>query len=252
MSTGPPSIRDENGALAGIVFVDVAGRDLGSYVRDVQALIRDRIALPAGYSLGWGGQYQYLERAKAKLTVAIPLTILLIFVLLYLNFRSVPRCLLVLLSVPFSLIGAVWYLDYLGYNLSVAVWVGVIALLGVAAEIGVLVIVYLDQAVEQRRTEGRLGTLTDLREAMVEGASRRVRPILMTASAVIFGLLPIMWSQGTGADVMKRIAAPMIGGMVSTTILALVVIPALYFIWKRHGFTSAPESHGEATVSPLP
>ena len=232
MKTGPSSIRDENGALAGIVFVDVAGRDLGSYVQEIQALIQEKVPLPPGYSLGWGGQYQYLQRAKAKLAIAIPLTILLIFVLLYLNFRSVPRCLIVLLSVPFSLIGAVWYLNYLEYNLSVAVWVGIIALLGVAAEIGVLVIVYLDQAVEQRRTEGRLVSLADLREAIVEGASRRVRPIIMTASAVIFGLLPIMWSQGTGADVMQRIAAPMIGGMVTTTVLTLLVIPVIYILWR--------------------
>lgn len=250
MSTGPPSIRDENGALTGIVFVDVAGRDLGSYVQEVQALIQEHVQLPPGYSLGWGGQYQYLERAKAKLTIAIPLTVLLIFVLLYLNFRSVPRCLIVLLSVPFSLIGAVGYLNYLEYHLSVAVWVGVIALLGVAAEIGVLMIVYLDQAIEGRRAEGRLRTLADLREAIVDGASRRVRPILMTASAVTFGLLPIMWTSGTGADVMKRIAAPMIGGMVSTTLLALMVIPALYFIWRRRELALPPELHNEAIEGP--
>lgn len=232
-TTGPPSIRDENGALAGIVFVDVAGRDLGSYVREAKALIRDRVTLPPGYSLGWGGQYQYLERAKAKLTLVVPITVLLIFVLLYLNFRSIPRCLLVLLSLPFSAIGAVWYLDYLEYHLSVAVWVGVIALLGVAAEIGVLMVVYLDQAVERWRSEGRLRTQDDLRDAVIEGASRRVRPIVMTASAVIFGLLPIMWSGGAGTDVMRRIAAPMIGGMVTTTVLALLLIPGLYFTWWR-------------------
>ncbi len=236
--TGPPSIRDENGALAGIVFVDVAGRDLGGYVEEVKALIHEQVPLPSGYSLGWGGQYQYLERAKDKLVVVIPLTILLIFVLLYLNFRSVPQCVIVLLAVPFSLIGAVWYLSYLGYNLSVAVWVGIIALLGVATEIGVLIIVYLDQAVEQRRAEGRLETPADLREAIVEGASRRVRPIVMTASAVIFGLLPIMWSHGTGAGVMQRIAAPMIGGMITATILALLILPALYLIWRSQTLTS--------------
>ncbi len=151
---------------------------------------------------------------------------------------------------PFSLIGAIWFLDTLEYHLSVAVWVGIIALLGVAAEIGVLMIVYLDQAIERWQAEGRLRNQSDLREAIVDGATCRVRPILMTASAVAFGLLPIMWSTGTGADVMKRIAAPMIGGMVSTTILALMVIPALYFIWRRQGLDLAPESHHEATPGP--
>ncbi|RMH08262.1 MAG: efflux RND transporter permease subunit [Nitrospirae bacterium] len=233
ITTGPPSIRDENGALAGIVFVDVAGRDLGTYVQEVQTLIRQQVPLPPGYSLGWGGQYRYLERAKAKLAIAVPLTIGLIFVLLYLNFRSISRCILVLVSLPFSLIGAVWYLYYLDYNVSVAVWVGIIALLGVATEIGVLVVVYLDQAVAQRQAQGRLNTWADLRDAVVEGASLRVRPIMMTASAVIGGLFPIMWSHGAGADVMQRIAAPMIGGMVTTTMLTLIVLPALYLSWSR-------------------
>jgi Cu(I)/Ag(I) efflux system membrane protein CusA/SilA len=234
-TNGPPSIRDENGALAGIVFVDVAGRDLGSYVAEVKELISQRVTLPPGYSLGWGGQYQYMERAKARLILVVPLTILLIFVLLYLNFQSVARSLIVLLSVPFSLIGAVWILAALDYNLSVAVWVGIIALAGVAAEIGVLVIMYIDQAVERRRAEDRLNTRQDLMEAVLEGASQRVRPIMMTASAILFGLLPILWSHGAGADVMQRIAAPMIGGMISATFLTLVVIPAIYLIWRGWG-----------------
>ena len=234
-TNGPPSIRDENGALAGIVFVDVAGRDLGSYVAEVKELIRQRVTMPPGYSLGWGGQYQYMERAKARLTLVVPLTILLIFVLLYLNFRSVARSLIVLLSVPFSLIGAVWILAALDYNLSVAVGVGIIALAGVAAEIGVLMIMYIDQAVERRRGEGYLNTRRDLMEAVLEGASQRVRPIMMTASAILFGLLPILWSHGAGADVMQRIAAPMIGGMISATFLTLVVIPAIYLIWRGWG-----------------
>ncbi|MDT7040717.1 CusA/CzcA family heavy metal efflux RND transporter [Candidatus Nitronereus thalassa] len=234
-TTGPPSIRDENGSLASIVFVDVAGQDLGSYVQKAKALIQEHVTLPDGYSLQWAGQYQYLERAQQQLQIVIPLTLFLIFMLLYLIFRSIPRCLLVLLSVPFSMVGAIWYLHYLGYNLSVAVWVGLIALAGVAAETGVIMIMFLDNACARRQQENQLQTLADLREAIIEGAVLRVRPKLMTASAILLGLLPIMWSQGTGADVMKRIAAPMIGGMVSTIILTLLVIPAIYFLWRSWG-----------------
>jgi len=232
-TTGPPSIRDENGSLASIVFVDVAGQDLGTYVQKAKALVQKHVKLPPGYSLQWAGQYQYLERAQQKLQIVIPLTLFLIFVLLYLNFRSIPRCLLVLLSVPFSMVGAIWYLHYLGYHLSVAVWVGLIALAGVAAETGVIMIMFLDEACARRQQENRLQSLNDLREAIIEGAVLRVRPKIMTASAILLGLLPIMWSQGTGADVMKRIAAPMIGGMVTATILTLLVIPALYLIYKK-------------------
>ncbi len=232
MTSGPPAIRDENGALAGIVFVDVAGRDLGGYVEEVQQLIRDRLALPAGYSLAWGGQFQYLERAKARLKVVVPVTIFLIFVLLYLNFKSVTRSLIVLLSVPFGAVGAVVFLYLLQYHLSVAVWVGIIALAGVAAETGVIMIIFLDEAYERRQREGRLRSMADLREALIEGAVQRVRPKMMTASAILIGLLPIMWSHGSGADVMKRIAAPMIGGMVSSILLTLLVIPAVYALWR--------------------
>ncbi len=232
MTTGPPAIRDENGSLAGIVFVDVAGRDLGGYVEEVQRLIRERVALPAGYSLAWGGQFQYLERAKARLKLVVPVTIFLIFVLLYLNLKSVTKSLVVLLSVPFGVVGAVVFLYLLHYHLSVAVWVGIIALAGVAAETGVIMIIFLDEAYERRQREGRLRSMADLREAIIEGAVQRVRPKMMTASAILIGLLPIMWSHGTGADVMKRIAAPMIGGMVSSTVLTLLVIPAIYALWR--------------------
>jgi Cu(I)/Ag(I) efflux system membrane protein CusA/SilA len=232
-TTGPPSVRDENGSLASIVFVDVAGKDLGTYVEEAKALIQEQITLPPGYSLQWAGHYQYLERAQQQLRIVIPLTLLLIFVLLYLNFRSIPRCLLVLISVPFSLVGAIWYLHALGYHLSVAVWVGLIALAGVAAETGVIMIIFLDEACARRQRENRLQSFNDLRDAIIEGAVLRVRPKIMTALAIFLGLLPIMWSHGTGADMMKRIAAPMIGGMVSATILTLLVIPALYLIWRR-------------------
>jgi Cu(I)/Ag(I) efflux system membrane protein CusA/SilA len=232
-SMGPPSVRDENGSLASIVFVDIAGRDLGTYVQEAKALVQQKVNLPSGYSLQWAGQYQYLERAQEKFKIVIPLTLFLIFFLLYLNFRSIHRCLLVLLSVPFSLVGAIWYVDFLNYNLSIAVWVGLIALAGVAAETGVIMVMFLDDACARRQRENRLRSLNDLREAIIEGAVLRVRPKIMTASAIILGLLPIMWSHGTGADVMKRIAAPMIGGMVTATVLTLLVIPVIYFIWRQ-------------------
>ncbi|HLB94967.1 MAG TPA: efflux RND transporter permease subunit, partial [Nitrospiria bacterium] len=180
----------------------------------------------------WTGQYEYLLRAQARLRVMVPLTLLIIFVLLYLNFRSIPKTMIVLLSVPFSLVGAIWTLWFLDYNLSVAVWVGIIALAGVATEIGVVMVVYLDQAYERHRASGRPVVFPELLEATVEGAARRMRPVMMTVSTILFGLLPILWTTGAGADVMKRIAAPMVGGMISTTILALFVIPALYLLWR--------------------
>ena len=233
ITQGPPSIADEAGALAGLVSVAVRGRDLRGYVEDAQRAVRDRVTLPSGYRLIWTGQYEHLVRAEERLKLVVPVTLALILLLLYLNFRSLAKSLIVLLSVPFAAIGAIWYLDYLGYNLSVAVWVGIIALAGVAAETGVVMLVYLDEAYERRVREGRMTTTHDLREAIMEGAVQRVRPKMMTVAAIMGGLLPIMWTTGTGADVMKRIAAPMIGGMVSSTILTLIVIPVLYFIWKR-------------------
>ncbi|MEO8324843.1 MAG: CusA/CzcA family heavy metal efflux RND transporter, partial [Nitrospirota bacterium] len=205
-SMGPPSVRDENGSLASMVFVDIADRDLGTYVQEAKALIHKEVQLPSGYSLQWAGQYQYLERAQQRLTMVIPLTLFLIFLLLYVNFKSVPRCLLVMLSVPFSLIGAILYIQFLNYDLSVAVWIGLIALAGVAAETGVIMVMFLDDACARRQRDNRLQSLNDLRDAIIEGAVLRVRPKIMTASAIILGLLPIMWSHGTGADVMKRIA----------------------------------------------
>jgi copper/silver efflux system protein len=232
ITQGPPSIADEAGALAGLVSVAVSGRDLRGYVEDAQRAVRQRITLPAGYSLQWTGQYEHLVRAEERLKLVVPVTLGLILLLLYLNFRSLVKSLIVLMSVPFAAIGAIWYLSYLGYNLSVAVWVGIIALVGVSAEIGVVMLVYLDEAYERRVREGRMTTAQDLREAILEGAAQRVRPVMMTVAAIMGGLLPIMWTTGTGADVMKRIAAPMIGGMVSSTILTLLVIPMLYALWR--------------------
>ena len=232
VATGPPMIKDENGSLAGIVYIDVAGRDLGGYVDEAKRIVAERVTLPPGYSLGWAGSYEHLQRAKARLIIVAPLTLLLIGVLLYLSFKSVGSTLIVLLSIPFAMVGSVLSLAFLGYHLSVAVWVGIIALAGVAAETGIVMIIYLDEACRRRREEGRLQSHADLLEAVIEGAVLRVRPKIMTVSAIIFGLLPIMWSHGAGADVMKRIAAPMIGGMVTTTLLTLFVIPAVYLMWQ--------------------
>ncbi|MBI4714800.1 MAG: efflux RND transporter permease subunit, partial [Nitrospirae bacterium] len=230
--TGPTAIRSEEGQLVGYVLVDVAGRDIGGYVEEARERVGEELSLPKGTSLTWSGQYEYLKRAEERLKIVIPLTLGIIFFLLYLNFKSTARTLMVMLSLPFALIGAVWTLWLLDYNLSVAVWVGIIALAGVAAEIGVVMLVYLDAAFEARIREGRLATADDRIEAVIEGAVKRLRPIVMTVAAIILGLLPILWGHGTGTDVMKRIAAPMVGGMVTTTLLVLLVIPAVYLIWR--------------------
>ena len=232
ITTGPPSIRDEGGQLVGYVFIDVTGRDLVGYVKEAKKMIAQMVQIPKGYYLSWAGQFQYFERAKARMIVVVPLTLAIIFVLLFLNFNSVAKTLIVLLSIPFSLVGGIWLLYLLGYHLSVAVWVGIIALAGVAAETGVVMIVYLDEVYDRRVREGTMRGPGDLHEAIIEGAVQRVRPKMMTVTAIMAGLLPIMWSHGTGADVMKRIAAPMVGGMVTSTILTLMVIPAIYALWR--------------------
>jgi Cu(I)/Ag(I) efflux system membrane protein CusA/SilA len=237
---GPSMIRDENGSLAGIVYVDVAGRDLGGYVQDAKQRIAERVKLPAGTSLIWAGSYQYLLRAQDRMKIVVPVTLLLVFVLLYLNFRSVAQTLIVLLSIPFAVVGSVLLLAMLHYNLSIAVWVGIIALAGVAAETGVIMLIYLDEAYHQRRGEGRVQTRAELLDAVIAGAVHRVRPVVMTVSAIIFGLIPIMWSHGAGADVMKRIAAPMIGGMITSTLLTLIVIPVIYAWWRGRSLGARP------------
>ncbi len=233
--SGPTVIKSEASQMVGYVYIDVAGRDLGSYVEEAKQIVADNVELPKGYTLTWSGQYEYMQRAKARLTIMIPLTLLIVFVLLYLNFKSVVRTLIVLLSVPFAAVGAIWAVYLLEYDLSVAVWVGIIALVGVAAEIGVIMLVYLDLAYSRWENEGRLKNIKDLMGATLEAAVQRVRPIVMTGGSTIAGLLPIMWSQGTGADVMKRIAAPMIGGMFTTLVLTLLVIPAIYIFWRGWG-----------------
>ncbi|WP_333875499.1 efflux RND transporter permease subunit [Methylobacter sp.] len=231
-SRGPATIRSEAGMLTGYIYVDVGDRDLGGFVEEAKATVTKQVKLPPGYIMTWSGQYEYMQRAAEKLRLVLPLTIFLIFLLLYFNFHSVTESLIVMISVPFALVGGFWYLYLLDYNLSVAVWVGIIALGGVAAETGVVMIVYLDEAYHRRKAQGRMQTKADLAEAIIEGSVQRIRPKMMTVVAIMGGLFPIMWSHGTGADVMKRIAAPMIGGMLTSAILTLLVIPAIYSIWK--------------------
>jgi Cu(I)/Ag(I) efflux system membrane protein CusA/SilA len=231
-TSGPPMVRDEDAQLVGYVFVDVAGRDLGGYVAEAKQTVAERIELPPGVHLAWAGQFQYLERAKEKLLIIVPFTLLLVFVLVYLNTGSVTKTLIVFLAVPFSLVGAVWLLYLLDYHLSVAVWVGLIALAGLDAETGVVMLLYLDLAYEQMKREGRMRSFADLKEAVMQGAVKRIRPKMMTVTAILVGLLPIMWGHGTGADVMKRIAAPMIGGVITSGILELLIYPAIYTLWK--------------------
>ena len=233
--TGPPSVRSENGKLVGFVFVDITTSDIDGYVRKASQEIGQRIQYPPGYYIEWAGQFQYLQAAKERLKVVIPFTLLIIFVLIYINTRSVVKTGIVLLAVPFSLVGAFWLLWLLGYNMSVAVWVGLIALAGLDAETGVVMLLYLDQAWEKFRAEGRMKSIVDLRAAIHEGAAQRLRPKIMTACAILFGLLPIMWSPitQTGADVMKRIATPMVGGVISSTFLELLIYPVIFLIWKR-------------------
>ena len=234
---GPPSIRTENALLVAYIYVDIRDRDIGGYVADAQKAVRDNVKFPPGYYVTWSGQFEYMERAKEKLKIVVPLTILIIFVLLYFNFGRLTETLIVMLSVPFALVGGIWLMYLLGYNLSVAVAVGFIALLGVAAEIGVVILIYIDHALEaataKRQATGERITSADLHESVIQGALMRVRPIMMTVAAIIGGLLPIMWGSGTGSEVMRRIAAPMVGGMVSVTVLALIVIPAIYSIVKE-------------------
>jgi len=227
LRTGPAMLRDENGQLAGYVFADTA-RPIEDYVRDAKAAVARRVKLPPGYRLEWAGQYRYLERAKARLAVVVPVTLFLIFLLLFFNSRSPVEALIVMLAVPFSLVGAFWLLWLLGYNLSVAVWVGIIALAGLDAETGIVMLLYLDLAWKERKPQSR----EEAREAVVHGAVKRIRPKIMTVATILVGLVPILWSAGTGADVMKRIAAPMVGGVVTSALLELLVYPALYLLWK--------------------
>ncbi len=231
---GPSMIRDENGMLAGYVYVDIAGRDIGGYVEDAKKAVAGQLKLPTGYSLTWSGQYENMMRVRERLKVVVPVTVLLIFLLLYMNTKSAFKALVVMLAVPFSVVGAVWLLYLLDYNISIAVWVGMIALMGLDAETGVFMLLFLDLSYEEAKKEGRLKSLADLHEAIIHGAVKRIRPKMMTVAAASMGLMPIMWSIGTGADLMKRVAAPMVGGLFTSFLMELMVYPAIYLLWKWH------------------
>ena len=243
---GPPSIKSENARLNAWIYIDLKDIDVGTYVENAKKVLEKEFSLPPGYSLVWSGQYEYMERAKERLKIVVPFTLLIIFLLLFLNFNNVTESLIVMLSLPLALVGGIWYLYYLQYELSVAVVVGFIALAGVASEIGILVLIYIDHAVAKQMRTGGIKNLHDLRQVVIHGTSERVRPIMMTVCATIGGLLPIMWGSGTGSEVMKRIAAPMVGGMVSATMLNLIVIPAIYtFVlehrWKNDNLISSTD-----------
>jgi len=246
VSTGPSVVRTEQAQLLGYVYVDVADRDIGSYVDEAKRVVANMVKLPPGYYLEWSGQYEYMQRAKQRLTVVVPVTLLLVIVLLYFNTRNPTKVAIVLLAVPFSLVGAFWLIYLLGYNLSVAVWVGIIALAGVDAETGVVMLLYLDHAYDKSVREGRMWTLADLQAAIEEGAVQRIRPKMMTVMAILMGLLPIMWSHGAGADVMKRIAAPMVGGVITSFILELLIYPVIFEIWKWRSEVRPAQAAGYA------
>jgi Cu(I)/Ag(I) efflux system membrane protein CusA/SilA len=258
VARGTPGIRTENALLSAYIFVDIRGRDIGSYVADARKAVAEQVKFPPGYYATWSGQFEAMERAVERMKIVVPVTLLTIFLLLYLNFRRLTETFIVMLSVPFALVGGVWLMWWLDYNLSVAVAVGFIALAGVAAETGVVMLIYLDHAWEQAqarcRNEGRAPGAADLYGAVMEGAVERVRPKMMTVVAIMAGLLPIMWGTGTGSEVMSRIAAPMVGGMISSTVLTLGVIPALYALVKqwqlRRGAAHRPAPSADAAHAP--
>jgi Cu(I)/Ag(I) efflux system membrane protein CusA/SilA len=239
---GPSMIRDENGLLAGYVYVDfdTSKIDVGGYVDQAKKAIAAGVTMPTGYSMTWSGQYENMLRVKERLKLVLPLTLVLIFGLLYMNTRSAFKASLVMLAVPFSAVGAVWLLWILDYNVSIAVWVGMIALMGLDAETGVFMLLFLDLSHAEYERKGLLNTRGDLVEAIIHGAVKRVRPKAMTVFAAMMGLLPIMWSTGTGADLMKRIAAPMVGGLVTSFLMELLVYPAVYCLWKRKEVAAGP------------
>jgi len=232
---GPPTIRTENSLLTTWIFVDVRGRDIGSYVKEAKIAVEQNVRFPAGYHVTWSGQYEYMQRAYEKLKVIVPLTLAIIFLLLYFHFKAITECLIILLAIPFSLIGATWILLFLDYNISIAVVVGFLALAGLDAEMGIVMLIYLTHAYNDRGALGKMNTKADLYEAVIEGTVQRIRPKVMTVTAIIAGLLPLMWSAGTGADVMKRIAAPMVGGMFTSALLELLVLPVIFAFWKGRG-----------------
>jgi len=256
VTTGPPMIKDENGVLVGYVFADIdqTQRDLGGWVDDAKALVASQLTLPAGYRLQWTGQYEFLAEMEARLRYVIPLTLVLVVALLYLSMRGWPQTFLVLSSLPFAVAGSVWLLAFMNYNLSTAVWVGIIAVAGVAAETGIVMVVYLDEAFTRYMREGRIHTPEDVDAAVVEGAAARVRPLVMTVATTVLGLLPLLWESGVGADVSARTAAPVVGGLWSCMVLTLLVLPAAYAMWRRHqvrvAMAASPLAHIDPATSP--
>ena len=230
--SGPSMIRDENGMLAGYVFVDLSSKDIGGYVEQAKRIVREKLTIPTGYSLVWSGQYENMLRVRERLKIVVPITLFLIFALLYMNTKSAMKATIVMLAVPFSMIGALWLMWILGYNISIAAWVGMIALMGLDAETGVFMLLFLDLSYDDAKRKGLLRSKADLVEAVIHGAVKRVRPKMMTVSAAFMGLMPIMWSIGTGSDMMKRVVAPMVGGLATSFILELLVYPAIYYLWK--------------------
>jgi Cu(I)/Ag(I) efflux system membrane protein CusA/SilA len=257
VTTGPPMIKDENGVLVGYVFADLdqTQRDLGGWVDEAKALVAARLALPVGMSLQWTGQYEFLAAMEARLRYVIPLTLLLVIVLLRLSMRGWPQTGLVLASLPFAIAGSAWLLAYLDYRLSTAVWVGLIAVAGVAAGTGIVMVVYLDEAYARYQREGRIVQPEDVDAAVIEGASARVRPLVMTVATTVLGLLPLLWEAGVGADVSARTAAPVVGGLWSCLVLTLLVLPAAYAMWRRHQVRAAsapipPEAPADLPAAP--
>ena len=257
VTDGPSMLKSENGRLSGWVYIDVRGRDLRSVVRDLQRAVADQVKVPPGYSIAWSGQFEYLERATQRLRIVVPAVLGTVFVLLVIIFRRASDALIIMATLPFALVGGLWLMDLLGYDMSIASAVGFIALAGVAAETGVVMLIYLDQALRtleaRRATDDHALTRTDLDRAIIAGAVERVRPKMMTVIAIMAGLLPILWSSGTGAELMRRIAVPMVGGMVSSTVLTLVVIPAIYALVKRRQLRQAPTAlprAGRRTANP--
>jgi len=251
---GPAMIRDENGMLAGYVYVDITGRDIGGYVEEAKRAVDKHVKRPTGYTLAWSGQYENMMRVRERLKVVIPVTILLIFLLLYMNTRSAFKATVVMLAVPFSVVGAVWLMYLLGYNISIAAWVGMIALMGLDAETGVFMLLFLDLSYADAKSKGLLRNLAELKEAIIHGAVKRVRPKMMTVAAASMGLMPIMWSAGTGADLMKRVAAPMVGGLFTSFLMELLVYPAIYLLWRSRQIkpeTVAEENVGSEGQEPL-
>jgi Cu(I)/Ag(I) efflux system membrane protein CusA/SilA len=229
---GPPGIKSENARRTAWVYVDLRGIDVGTYVDNAKKIIEEKIDLPVGYNIVWSGQYEYMQKAKSTLMVVIPLTLLIIFVIIYMNTKSMIKTGIIFVALPLSLVGCFWYIYLLGYNMSVAVWVGIIALAGISAETGVVMLLYLDISHDIWKSHGRMANLGDLTQAIHHGAVKRIRPKVMTICVIIAGLVPIMWSHGAGADVMKRIAAPMIGGVVTSGLMELLVFPVIYFMWR--------------------